>query len=395
MALLLSVPAAGEVSEKTRLALERRIEPSDAVILADPNGQLLVAENADQPLVPASILKLLTSLMAIDVLGFEFRYSTEFYVDPQRNLIIRGYGDPLLVSEVVADISAELAHRLSASSRLNHIELDQSHFVQPLTIPGVSSSSQPYDAPNGALCVNFNTVYFKRINGRYVSAEPQTPLLPFALKKIKARRLKNGRVVLSRLKNENTLYAGMLFRYFLMQQGLRFDGTVRIGTVTASDRLILKYQSPHALPDIISKLLEHSNNFITNQLLISAGVGKYGPPGSLDKGVRALRGFADDRLGLHQIKLVEGSGISRANRISASQMMAVLKHFEPYRHLMRREKNEFYKTGTLRGISTRAGYLLNLKGHRFAFVVMRNTPGNTAQDLMPYLKKLVQGYENN
>ncbi|PQP32719.1 D-alanyl-D-alanine carboxypeptidase, partial [Desulfobacteraceae bacterium SEEP-SAG10] len=65
---------------------------------------------------------------------------------------------------------------------INDLVLDGSYFKDPVLIPGVASTYEPYDAPNGALCVNFNTVNFRRDkNGAYVSAETQTPLLPFVL----------------------------------------------------------------------------------------------------------------------------------------------------------------------------------------------------------------------
>lgn len=392
--VLLVSSAAASASNDIRSELMRRVGPTDAVILVDPQGGVIAEKNADRLLVPASILKLLTSLVALDSLGPGFRYTTEFYLDDQGSLTVKGYGDPLLISEVVADIAAELARKLSAPATLDHLRLDETHFIRPLTIPGVSASSQPYDAPNGALCVNFNTVNFKRDQGRYVSAEPQTPLLPFALEKIHSRSAKGGRVVLSRVKKENTLYAGKLFEYFLEKEGLKFNREAKIGAAASTDRLVLSYRSPYALTEIVAKLLEHSNNFITNQLLISAGVSTYGAPGALDKGVQAARVYAADRLGIKIPFLVEGSGISRKNRISARQMQRVLQHFDPYHHLMRREENEFYKTGTMSGISTRAGYLVDSKGRRYPFVIMRNTPGQTAPTLMPYLKMIVHEIEN-
>jgi len=109
------------------------------------------------------------------------------------------------------------------------------------------------------LCVNFNTVYFKHTKSGYVSAEPQTPLLPYAEKKINVLKKKNGRFVLSHLENENTIYAGKLFQYFLQRQGVQFNGTVKLGRVNKADKLIYRYVSRFSLAQLISKLLEHSN----------------------------------------------------------------------------------------------------------------------------------------
>jgi D-alanyl-D-alanine carboxypeptidase/D-alanyl-D-alanine-endopeptidase (penicillin-binding protein 4) len=377
-------------ADRIRGDLNHLIGDSDAAMLALPDGSVIFEKNADKPLVPASILKVFTALVALDALGADFRFETDFYLDQQRNLIIKGYGDPLLISEVVADICRRLAAGLSGQVALSGLILDETYFVQPLTIPGVSASSQPYDAPNGALCVNFNTVNFKRHKGRYISAEPQTPLLPFALAKIKSRPATAGRVVLSKNENENTRYAGELFRFFLQREGIRFAGPVIIGSVGASARLILKYRSPYRLEEILAKMLEYSNNFITNQVLIAAGARTHGAPGSLDKAVEAARRYAAEKLGMSNLRIAEGSGISRQNRLTARQMMTVLRTFAPHFRLMRRAEAEYYKTGTLRGISTRAGYFLDLEGRRHPFVIMRNATRRNAIEFIPYLKKLIQ-----
>jgi D-alanyl-D-alanine carboxypeptidase/D-alanyl-D-alanine-endopeptidase (penicillin-binding protein 4) len=85
--------------------------------------------------------------------------------------------------------------------------------------------------------------------------------------------------------------------------------------------------------------------------------------------------------------IYEGSGISRKNRVTAEHMLTVLDEFAPYRYLMRRQKNEYFKTGTLYGISTRAGYILNNNNQLYRYVVMINTPGKTTS---PVMKKLLR-----
>ena len=139
------------------------------------------------------------------------------------------------------------------------------------------------------------------------------------------------------------------------------------------------------MAQVISKLLEHSNNFIANQLLIVAGAKTYGPPGTLSKGVQAVSVFANDVLKLQNIHVVEGSGISRKNRISAQDLLAVLEAFEPYYRLMPREGQAFYKSGTLSGISARAGYLKIKTGETYRFVVLLNTPGKSVDRIMNIL----------
>ncbi len=359
----------------------------DALLVTDAEGRVLLSHNPTQPLVPASTLKVVTALVARHYLGAQARFHTDFLLDPDNNLWIRGYGDPLLVSEVLADIARTLRQRLEKP--IKAIVLDDRFFAQPLVIPGVSSSANPYDAPNGALCVNFNTVNFRTFQGRIVSAEPQTPLLNMVRKRIRASGLRRGRVVLSHHDNEALLYAGGLFRYFLLQAGVQVEGPLRLPADSPPpQRLLYRHTSPFSLDEVTARLLAFSNNFIANQLLIAAGARAYGAPGTLAKGARALNAYAAGTLGITTAQLVEGSGISRKNRINARELMRALVHFEPYRHLMTREANIYFKTGTLNGIRTRVGYIETQDQRLVRFVLLLNSPGKQPR---PILKR-VQAY---
>lgn len=378
---------------KALQALQYDIGNNDAVLVANQQGRIIFSKNAEKPLIPASTLKILTSLVALHYLGPDYRFTTEFYMDAKANLKIKGYGDPLLISEVLAGISKSLSADLSIKTqRINDLILDDSYFIRKIVIPGKTESLEPYDAPNGAMCVNFNTVYFKKQlkDGSFISAEPQTPLLPIALKKIKQSGLDRGRIVLTHSKNEITLYAGYLFKYFLNKEGIKIKGRIRIGKVRKDkDKLIYSHTSHFTLKQIISKLLEHSNNFMANQILIAAGAKVFGPPGTPDKGILAAETYAKKVLNIDNIRIVEGSGISRKNRISAKNLAKIIKEFEPYYNLMRHSNGEYYKSGTLKGITTRIGYIENKKGELYRFVVILNSPGKSMENIMENIRRIV------
>jgi D-alanyl-D-alanine carboxypeptidase/D-alanyl-D-alanine-endopeptidase (penicillin-binding protein 4) len=371
------------------------IKDHDAVVVADGNGKILFSRNPDQPLIPASILKLLTSLAAFHYLGEDFRFITEFYIDNLANLTVKGYGDPLLISEALSPMAGSIAEILQGAPEyrrnhksINHLFLDDTYFEQTLKIPGTQASVEPYDSPNGALCVNFNTVRFKRRGTTYVSAEPQTPLLPMALPRIKKSKLDSGRILLSQTRQEGTRYAGHLIAYFLEQQGINIKGNIETtGKGGENNRLLFRYTSHFSLSQIISRLLEYSNNFIANQLLITIGIKADAPPGNLSRGSIAVMDYAVNNVGLKKLTLVEGSGISRENRLCAMDMIKVLQNFMPYRHLMQRDGNIIYKTGTLTGISTRAGYYEDGNGQVRLFVVMLNSlPARSAGDVVNVIR---------
>lgn len=356
--------------------------PRDALLVVDPSGEAVIAHNPDRPMVPASTLKVLTSLAALHILGADYRFPTDFFVDVDGNLIIKGYGDPLLISEVIAPLAQTLAAKLPDG--IQDILVDESYVAEPLAIPGVSASSNPYDAPNGALGVNFNTVFFTRANGRLQSAEPQTPLLPMVTDRIRKSGLREGRIVLSRSGGEAQRYAGQLFGTFLERAGVTVRGRVRMAEAEATRGagLLHRHISPYDLPAVIQRLLEFSNNYTANQLLLAMGARQAGPPATLAKGVQAMETFARKELGLRGAVMSEGSGISRANRLSARAMMAVLDRFVPYCDLMPREGPEYYKTGHLRGVRTRVGYIASTSQGLYRFVLFRNQAGRTTAPVM-------------
>jgi len=377
------IPNAAALSSKRCTTLGRLIGAEDALLVCDPAGKTIVGIHADKMLMPASTLKVLTALIARHYLGPAFRFKTEVYIDSRKNLKIKGYGDPLLISEELRKIAGAVAGRIH---KFNDLIVDDSYFGA-VTIPGVTDTLNPYDAPSGALAVNFNTVNFRRAGNRVSSAEPQTPLVPFILDRIRHSGLQTERVVLSAENDEATLYAGHLFRRFLTDAGIRSTGGVKTGAVRPGrDRLVYRHTSAFTLDQVIRRLLMYSNNYMANQLLIAAGIAVYGPPGSLEKGLSAADTYIRKVLGITAVHMAEGSGISRENRISAACMMKVLEAFRPYHALMRETDGAYFKTGTLSGVSTRAGYVRNGTGEDLCpFVLMVNTPGRHADPVMSQL----------
>jgi serine-type D-Ala-D-Ala carboxypeptidase/endopeptidase (penicillin-binding protein 4) len=360
----------------------------DAVMVVAPDGQIIAAVHPDLALVPASILKLVTTLAALEKLGPAYRFRTEFYIDPQNNLKIRGYGDPLLISEQLQVIADNLASRLTS---IRNLILDDSYFEQPIRIPGLGTSTEPYDAPNGALCVNFNTVAFNHRNGSWVSDERQTPLLPSVIPHIVASGLTRGRITLAADSTEALQYSGELLRYFFRQAGIAIHGTIGRGRIDPqTDRLVWSYRSQDDLRKIVTDLMEYSNNFIANQILLVMGAEVLGPPATMDKGLQVLRSYYHNALKIEGGRIVEASGISRRNRITARAMLKILRQYEPYHSLMRHEGRQFYKTGHLNGVRTRAGFLTSTHGGLYRFVVFINTPGKSTDGIMNAIEKYLK-----
>jgi serine-type D-Ala-D-Ala carboxypeptidase/endopeptidase (penicillin-binding protein 4) len=122
---------------------------------------------------------------------------------------------------------------------------------------------------------------------------------------------------------------------------------------------------------VVKKLLEYSNNFIANQVMLALGAHVHGPPATLDKGVQVLTRITADLPGWETANIAEGSGISRENRVTPAQMGTLLLAFMPHHELLRHSGTQYYKTGTLTGIRTRAGYFVGTDQRLYPFVIMK------------------------
>ena len=143
--------------------------------------------------------------------------------------------------------------------------------------------------------------------------------------------------------------------------------------------------SPFGIKEIVQKLLKYSNNYIANRLLLTIGAKTYGTPATLENGIKALKLFSKRHLGLNHLNISEGSGLSRSNLISPNQMMKILIEFMPYHSLLKHQDKDYFKTGTLSGIRTRAGYILGNDNRLYPYVIMVNQKNKSYESILKNL----------
>jgi len=383
-------PPHGLTDEQLRAELARWVRTGGVAVSV--NGTP-VFEYRDGTYVPASILKLATAAAALHVLGPDFRFRTEIYVDAENNVYVRGYGDPYLVSEAWRTIAQELERIGVFDLPLGHLILDDTAFAPNQVADGSENSLNPYDARLGALVTNFNTVNVRVIRrGRVVSAEPQTPLTPLAVEL--ARRLPRGihRINLSRRPRNTLRYSGEVARAIFQEQGARFSKPVIAGQVPPGLVPAYVYRSEQPLRDVIQAMLEYSSNFIANQITLVMALMQKGPPATLADGVAITRDFLVNQVGLapDSFSMVEGSGISRNDRVDLLAMLRITDAFYPWRDLLRvhdagAARSVLAKTGTLRDVHSLAGYLPALHGERRAFVIILNQKAHDREEVLQAL----------
>ncbi len=363
---LLLLPAQALAGAKEEVAA---LAPSGLVLVMDETGEVLVAQNADQPFVPASVTKIVTAWLALEVLGGDYRFQTRFYLDGKRKLYVRGGGDPYLISEELAQLASELI-AVIGKEPLTGIVLDASYYPSDIRIPGIEDSEAAYDALNSALAVNFNTIHAVRKGKTVRSAEEQTPITPLAISQFGARvRQGRARISLTQDPAVGLQYAGELIAAFIGRAGGSLKGKISTGTVPDGLEAVYVHRQSRSLAAILKGLLLGSNNYIANQVFLEIGGHRLGGPVSLEKSLKV----ANEMLAKHDlansIHLEEGSGISRDNRFTARGLAQLLHLFKPHATLLRSGDGALYKTGTFSGVRTLAGYA-DTSGHgRVRFVI--------------------------
>ncbi len=362
--LLLPVPALAGVKETVAT-----LAPSALVLVMDAKGNELVAQNADEPFVPASVAKIATAWLAMEVLGGDYRFETRFYLDAKRVLHVRGGGDPFLISEELATLATELVAAVGKEP-IAGIVLDGSYYPSDLRIPGIENDDEPYDALNSALAVNFNSVYAVRSGDKVRSAEKQTPITPLAITEFRAHGPSgSGRISLSQDPTVSLQYAGELIVAFIERAGGSVNGKISTGTVPAGLEPVYVHRQSRPLSENLVELHRASNNYIANQVFLEVGGRRLGGPVSLQKSLQ----IANEMLAAHglsaAIHLEEGSGISRNNRFTARGLVKVLELFAPHADLLRGHDGGMNKSGTMEGVRTLAGYADTSSHGRVRFVI--------------------------
>ena len=205
------------------------------------------------------------------------------------------------------------------------------------------------------------------------------------------------------------LYCGTLLREMLAERGVTLQGTVRYGEVSEEAVEIIQHVSP-PLSRILWNMNKPSDNLIAELLLKTIGAKLKGSPGSGEKGLQAINEFlAEIGMDRRHYTLADGSGVSRYNLVTASLLTDLLVYM--FRNfvvmpeylaplpvggvdgtLTRRMRGMSAegvlraKTGTLRGITTLAGYTVTADGETVAFSILVSnylgsaSPRRTLQD---------------
>lgn len=343
---------------------------SAAIVLVDTKHRELIAKQASQALIPASTVKLLTALVALEHWGRKHQFKTEFYLDKYNHvLIVRGLGDPFLISEELDVIVAKIKDL--GITRLENIIADDSYFDYMVNLSDRDRTNNPYDAVASALAVNFNTIELEVSSAGVKSGEAQTPLTPMAKHLASGLPAGKHRINLGSAKRSPEYFIQVLSAK-LRNAGVVVDNKNEQPTSSLEDTsLLFTHSNTRPLEQIVQAMLEYSNNFIASQLFLLLGIEQSGSPASLQKSRQMLAAYVARQFNWQNYVVEDGSGLSRSNQLSAHQLVDVLDKFASYRDLMPQQSQHiFAKSGTLKGVSCYAGYVFrNNEWQTFALLI--------------------------
>ncbi|MBD3343845.1 MAG: D-alanyl-D-alanine carboxypeptidase/D-alanyl-D-alanine-endopeptidase [Chitinivibrionales bacterium] len=372
---LLASPPQGKSAlfRKITAAIAEKDYPSGSVgvcIQDVSSGKTIVAVNADSFYIPASVSKLVTGAMGLELLGLDYTFQTNAYIDGDLNresgeldgtLYIQGRGDPGFLVERMWLFVQHLSH-LGITSIRKDLVLDDFFFDSVFCGPGFGEekTSRSYEATIGALSAGFNCVAIHVRPGDTVGAPVQVDLFPplkdvhlVATAKTIAPLRRDKIEVKTEKVDDRTgvfVYGSMHVdaepRYIFRKtwhswknfgntlQGL-FDkskitlaGTVRHEKVPDSLEKRGPFYTFESLPftEYLRHMFKYSSNFAAEMIFKTIAAENDSIPGSWEGGERvALEWWKDNGLpGTPVIK--NGSGMGKVNRLKPAQVVALLRH---------------------------------------------------------------------
>ena len=459
---LVSVSAGAHAAESWPPAVQQALKaagipPANASAIVQPveGRSPTLRVNETVAMNPASVMKLVTTLAGLEVLGPAYRWRTNAYLDGvlkegvlQGNLMLKGMGDPKLSFESFWLLLRALRDRGLREVR-GDLVLDRSYFTTGEHDPGRFDAEplRAYNVGPDALLLSFKSVSFQFIpdadsGSVLVLAQPRPDQLEVVSvlrpgsgpcgewrDKIKAdfqiaaklRALFTGEYPTScgeRFWHVALLshpeFVGGVFRQLWPELGGALSGTVREAAVPQGMKLFYSHESA-PLTEIVRDINKFSNNVMARQLYLTIGAEAARPPGRYDKSFSVVKSWLAKRgLDMPELVIENGSGLSRRDRISAQSLGAmlvaayhstVMPEFIASMPLVavdgtmrKRLKGEqvagsaHIKTGSLADVRAISGYVLDRKGQRHAVVMMINHPNaHMAQPAMDELLRWVYG----
>ena len=434
---LVSANAADELPAEVRRALAHRNLPSDSLsiyIEELASGNTVLAWREDVAKNPASVMKMVTTLAALELLGPSWRWQTEVHfngdvTDGELNgdILLKGYGDPFMVTERFWQLLRQV--RYSGVDKISgDLLLDDSYFDVGVHDPAAFDRAplRAYNVGPNALLTNFKVVRYlfkpDLANGKVefnmdpaldelkvVNRLRSTPgscrgyqrgitiTMNEALDEVTfSGRFPQGCEIygMDRTALSHNEFTHALFKSLWQESGGEFDGDWQNVVVDEESEPVLVFNSM-PLTEVIARVNKHSNNVMARQILFTLGAELRAVPGTEEAGRDVImQWLSENGVAPSTVEIKNGAGLSRDVRINAKTLVEILNigYRSPYMAefmsslslsghdgtLRRRLKSPqlngraHMKTGSLDDVTAVAGYFQSDSGMRYAVSILQN-----------------------
>ncbi len=365
-----ALPAQDRLPASVAHALKAASVPPSAVaiVVQEVDARMpRVSFNAEKPMNPASVMKLVTTYAALELLGPAYTWKTEAYASGPLtdgvlagDLVLKGHGDPKLGFEQFWLLLRQLRARGLREIRGDLI-LDRSHFAAEDHDPARFDNEplRPYNVGPDALLLNYKSIRLAFVPDAArktvaVSAEPALAQLDL-LNLLKAGDEACGtdwhegirmdlvpagaatRLILTgsypaacgeKQRHVSVLnhpqFVSGVFRQLWTELGGSIGGGLREGAVPAGAQLLARGESP-ALAEVVREINKYSNNVMARQLYLTLGAETAKRPARAEDAEAAVRSWlAQKGLAMPELAIENGAGLSRSDRISADSLARLL-----------------------------------------------------------------------
>lgn len=437
LSIFFSLSAQAELPESVAIALKNAgiAQQNVAVYVQAVEGKTpILSHNADKSMNPASVMKLVTTYGALDILTPSYRWKTELYREGNvangvlnGNLIIKGYGDPSFKAQEFWRMLMSL-QQVGIKEIKGDLIVDKSYFAKNVANRKTFDNEtwRAYNAEPSAFLVNGRSTSFKFVateDGVNVTQEFELPELQI-INKMKLAQGACGdwrdhfNYVVTPKANavsvtfngtfspecgerylelsvfDDDQYAYFTFKKLWAQLGGKFKGQLKVADNPASSVKVLE-QVSEPLGYVERDINKWSNNLMARQLLLTLGAEKLAAPASEAKGAIVLKDWLERKsIKASELVIENGSGLSRIERINAEhlgQMLVnayispVMPEFMASLPILSQDgtikkrlngstasNHAHLKTGSFNGVSAIAGYVLDANNHRHVLVMMIN-----------------------
>ena len=395
-------------------------------------GETLYARNASRSFIPASNMKLFSDAAALLILGPDYRFKNQLSTDAPHlekgvlhgSVYLHLPGDPSFTSKQLKSLLSELQTWGATTIQGDFIIVSSHAQVDPYPpgwVPhdfrysyGASTSPvmldenrmsvtvNPAAKPGALALVELSNDGFILENYVNTTEKPTGCGLDYQMT-ADSHLIVKGCVGVGQWANQQGLairnplsYMRSQIHLKLKQLGIDLQGDIKLGQAP-KNTLLIATQSSKPISQLLADTLKPSDNLYADSLYLQAANKLNGAPLNWAESQPVIKNFLHQQTGVNfdDAVLIDGSGLSRNDRISPIQTVGLLKFLHArfplayeyiaalpiagqdgtlQKRLNKPTQQGFVraKTGSMTGVASLSGYLYTANAHTLAFAIYIN-----------------------